>query len=326
MNRYKKLIAFVAFSILVLSLPVIASAQWRGRGNNDRNQGNDDYYNRNRVNLSYAISNLKNTSKRFEDILDRELDRSRYDGTNREDNLNRLAERFKDAAKDLDDEYDNRGNLRNSSDEARRLLDAGSQLDRALTRSRVGRNSTISNNWDGIEKDLITIAQAYNYDYRGTYGRNGRYGDDDDRYGNNGRNNRNLRATIVNLRNKAKNFERRVDREYDDRRSNRRRNSNDLQDLAGQFKRAVEQLEDEYGNRRDYNRSADEARDVLNLGQQLDRAVSRARVSSSIESDWNRIEDDLRDLADAYNYSYNDRNNRNDRNGRWGNFPLPFPF
>ena len=82
MTRFKNLIAVFAFSLLVLALPTIASAQWR-----DRDRDNDDYnrngrYNRN---LESTIKNLKNRSKDFARKLDRELDRSRYDDRNRED-------------------------------------------------------------------------------------------------------------------------------------------------------------------------------------------------------------------------------------------------
>lgn len=317
MNRYKMLIAITAFSMVLLSLPLVASAQRRGNQNR-----NNDNYGRNDVNLSYSVKNLRNNSRRFEDVLDRELDRSRLDGTDREDNLNGLAKRFKDAAEDLDDEFEGRGNFNRSSDEARRVLDAGSRLDQALTRSRIGRSSVISSQWGAIERDLLTISRAYNYSYNGTYGRNngrgnGGYGNggygNDDRNGGNGRDNRNLRATIVNLKNAASRFENLVDREYDnDRnnrgRNNRRNNRTDLEDLTDKFKKAVDDLEDKFDNRRDYNRSADEARRVLNLGQQIDREITRARVSRSIRSDWNRIERDLQELANAYNYSYNTNN------------------
>ena len=84
MNRYKSLVAVFAFALLVLSLPVVASAQWRD------NRRNDDYYGNNRSNrnLNATIKNLKNRSRQFERRIDRELDRSRIDGTNREDQIN----------------------------------------------------------------------------------------------------------------------------------------------------------------------------------------------------------------------------------------------
>ncbi len=164
MNRFRNLIAVFAFSLLILVLPSMVSAQWR----NDRNNRNGDYnrsgsYNRN---LNSTIKNLKNRSKDFALQLDRELDRSRYDESRREDNLNQLTKNFKDAADKLDDEYDSRRDYNRSQDEARRALALGNQLDRALSRARLSSN--LDRNWNNIRQDLQTLASAYNYDNRDT--------------------------------------------------------------------------------------------------------------------------------------------------------------
>jgi hypothetical protein len=197
MNRFKKYIAVFAFSLMVLALPSIASAQWRDRDNddNDRNNGkygrDDDDYNRrngrnNRNNqndrdIQAVIKNLKNSSKQFQKQLDRELDRSRNDGSRREDRLNDLARRFTRAAKDLDDSYDGRRDYDNSADEARQVLNLGSQLDRAISRGQLARN--LSNSWNNVEGNLQQLARAYNLSY------NNRGNNNDDDYDNN-RNNR----------------------------------------------------------------------------------------------------------------------------------------
>lgn len=184
MNHFRKLIGILAFSLLVLALPSIASAQWRDNNDNNRNNRNNDRYgNNNRYdrNLQGVIKNLKNQSKQFARQLDRELDRSRIDGTRREDSLNNLADRFKDAADDLDDSYDNRRDYNRSADEARRVLRLGSQLDGAVSRGRNLRN--IQNSWNNIERNLRVLAKAYNYSYNSR-------GNNDDNYGNR-RDNRN---------------------------------------------------------------------------------------------------------------------------------------
>ncbi|HEY0462130.1 MAG TPA: hypothetical protein VGC97_23550 [Pyrinomonadaceae bacterium] len=179
MNRLKNLIAVFAFSLLVFALPTIASAQWR-----DRDRDNDDYnrngrYNRN---LESTIKNLKNRSKEFSRRLDRELDRSRYDSRNREDRLNDLADDFRRATERLDKEYDGRGDYRDSQDEARRVIQLGSQLDTALYRSRL--NSNLQGDWNRIQQDLDVLANAYGYN-------------------NNNRNNRNNRNTNGDWRNRV---------------------------------------------------------------------------------------------------------------------------
>ncbi|MDH3492229.1 MAG: hypothetical protein OEM82_01670, partial [Acidobacteriota bacterium] len=191
MGRYQKLISFFAFSVLMLGLTVVASAQYRNRRGNNDNYGYQD--------ISPTIKSLRNSARQFEKTLDRELDRSRYDGSKREDFLNNLAGKFKNAAEDLDDEYEGSRKMGKSSDEARRVLNTASQLDNALFSSRVGQNNyTIMNGWTSIERQLWVIARAYNLNYNGRYGRNGnrgnngrygrndgRYGRDDDRYGRN---------------------------------------------------------------------------------------------------------------------------------------------
>src|SRR5215204_3802446 len=159
MNRYKSLFAVFAFSLLVLTLPSIASAQWGG--NNRRND--DDYYGRNNRNLNSTIRNLKNRSRSFERRIDRELDRSRINGSNREDRINEIAADFARAADDLEDRYDDRGDYNRSENEARRVLQLGAQLDRALGRGRL--TSNIQGDWSRIRQDLRVLANAYGGNY-----------------------------------------------------------------------------------------------------------------------------------------------------------------
>lgn len=189
MNRYKTLVAVFAFALLVLSLPVIASAQWRDNRRND-----DDYYGNSRSNrnLNATIKNLKNRSRQFERRIDRELDRSRINGSNREDRINDIAAEFARAADSLDREYDNRRDYRDSQDEARRVLQLGSQLDRVLSRGRLNYN--IQNDWNRIRQDLRILSNAFGGNYNNDDYRNNRRGrnrdrdDDDDNYNRNNRN------------------------------------------------------------------------------------------------------------------------------------------
>lgn len=183
MKRFRNLIGIFAFSLLILGLPSMASAQWRNDRDNDDDDGysrDDDYRNdrnnrnnrnngnnrnnRNNRNLQATIRNLKNRSNQFERRVDRELDDSRYDDRNREDRINQLAKDFADAAENLDDEYDNRGDYNNSADEAQRVLQLGNRLDRVVSRARLSGN--VQNEWNRIRQDLDVLANAYNYDNR----------------------------------------------------------------------------------------------------------------------------------------------------------------
>ena len=178
MNRFRNLMAVFAFSLLVLGIPAIASAQWRNDRNNDDNyrndRNNDDNYGgyNNRA-LQSTIRDLKNRSKRFAREFDRELDNSRINGSDREDRLNDVAKDFAKAADRLDDRYDNGRDLNRSQNEAQRVLDLGLQLDRAISRSRLRNN--VGNDWYEIRRDLQTIGNAYNYNYDNRNNRNDDY-------------------------------------------------------------------------------------------------------------------------------------------------------
>jgi hypothetical protein len=176
MTRFKNLIALSAFSLLILGLPAIASAQWRDRDRDDDNNRGGYGRNNGRYNqLDSVIRNLENRARRFEDQMDRaDNNNGNYGRRNRNsDNLEELSDRFVNAAKRLDNEYDDRGDFNRSRDEAQRVLDVGSQISRSLSRSRGGDNY-LYNEWNGIENDLRIIANAYNLRYDGGNDRNNR--------------------------------------------------------------------------------------------------------------------------------------------------------
>ncbi|MBK9214010.1 MAG: hypothetical protein IPM59_00165 [Chloracidobacterium sp.] len=189
MNKVKRIIGLMAFTLMILSLPAIASAQWRNDDddyNRNGRYGNGQYggwgnggYGNGQYggygNLSSTIRDLKRKSSQFERQMDRSLDRSRYDGTDRED-------RIMDTVRDFDNAVDqlNSGRNRQNNGEIRRVLDLGRQVDRQMARLRL--NGNLSQLWNSIQYDLNTLGNAYGYNNnRGR--RNGGWG--------NGRNNGN---------------------------------------------------------------------------------------------------------------------------------------
>ena len=178
MTRFTKLASLFALALVVLALPSIASAQWRDR---DRD---DDYYGRNRDDDNYrnggygrnirgTIESLRNRARNFERRTDRMDDRrdDRYGrNNNRYDNLEELADRFSRATDDLADAYGRGRNMNNSRDEARRVLDIGSQIENVLYRGRSNRGS---GDWSQISRDLRIISDAYGLgSYNGNRNRN----------------------------------------------------------------------------------------------------------------------------------------------------------
>lgn len=187
MKRFTHIASVFALTLVVLALPSIASAQYRDRDRDDdyygRNRDDDDYYGRHRNddyygnnrygrNIRGTIQNLKSHARNFERRIDRIDDRNddrygRYGRNNRYDNLEELSDRFSRAAEDLADAYGRGRNMNNSRDEARRVLDIGSQIENILYRSRANRNAM--GEWNQISRDLRIISDAYGLNY---YNRN----------------------------------------------------------------------------------------------------------------------------------------------------------
>ncbi len=157
MNRIKSLISVFAFSLLVLTLPSIASAQWggnnRGRNDNGRNNG---YYNTGQ--LESTVKRLKNDSRDFERFVKRELDNNR-NNRNNSNNLKRLVEDFKKAADRLENRF-KRDDIYRANNEARNVINLSNQLDRQLRSYRLGWD--IENYWRNIGRQVDEIQRAYN--------------------------------------------------------------------------------------------------------------------------------------------------------------------
>ena len=182
MNRIKTFIAISAFSLLVLGLPAVASAQWR----------NDPYGNNGRYgngNLRSAIQNLKDRARDFERMTNNNNRYNRGGG----DSIENLADQFKRAADRLENRFGNGRNLDNSYDDAQRVLSIASEIDNQISYNSRGNNrrggwgntgyggyggynSNVQGAWSSMRYDLQTIAQAYGNNNRGYRNRNTRIG------------------------------------------------------------------------------------------------------------------------------------------------------
>jgi len=163
MNTRRTLTSSIfAAALLALCLPAVASAQWPDY-NRNRDQNNGRYGRYDERSLRDSIHRLDRLAKDFERDLDRALDRSRRDGTRREDRINGQAREFRNAVSSLKSRFGNGRDLNRSRNEAERVLQEARQLERAARLD----NRTASQ-WSQIQQELRVIANAYGsngYDY-----------------------------------------------------------------------------------------------------------------------------------------------------------------
>jgi hypothetical protein len=187
-SRHTLRFSIFAAGVLALCLPVVATAQWGGgypdnRYPDNRYPSRGGYGRYDERYLRDSVHRLDRLAKDFEKDMDRALDRSRVNGTQREDQINQLVHDFRDAAGDLKSRVGNGRDLDRSAGEAQRVLGLADQVDRVGSRRLDSRTSS---QWSQIQNELRIISEVYGMNYRG-----GRYGNDDYNRGRNRNSNNN---------------------------------------------------------------------------------------------------------------------------------------
>ena len=185
-NRHTLKFSLFAAAILALCLPAAAAAQWGGRYPQDRYPDNRDNGRYDDRGLRDSVHRLDRLAKDFERDMDRALDRSRANGSRREDSINDQIHQFRDAVGDLKSSVGNGRDLNRSADEARRVLQEADDLDRFARRGFDGRTSS---QWSQIQQELRYISSVYGFGYGGGYGRDDDWRRNDRNDRNNNRNN-----------------------------------------------------------------------------------------------------------------------------------------
>jgi len=205
MNRRSTLLTIIAAVIFAFCLPGFAAAQnndpWSRRDQDQRDRDyrrdrdddqnrNDDNYNRGRYGydsrtLRDAVRRIKDGTHRLQSDVDRNLDHSRVNGSNREDHINTDMQEFRRAADRLDSRIGNARDLNRSSSEAQALISSANEMSHELGRFQL--DSRTFSDWKSLQTDLNIVADAYNLRYTGgrDNGRYDRYPNDRDRRNNN---------------------------------------------------------------------------------------------------------------------------------------------
>lgn len=138
----------VVFSVLLLADAASAQPR-RARGR---------VYTKAQVNE--IIKRVEENMDKFKKEFDKSLDRSRLDGTQREDNLNRRAGDLERATDELRREFDRRDSWAENRDEVSRCLNIATDVDVAMRNRRLGGKT--ESLWAKVRFELNTLARVYN--------------------------------------------------------------------------------------------------------------------------------------------------------------------
>lgn len=139
----------------VLAVATLADASYAQRSRREaRGRGMT------KAQVKAVINRVEDRVDNFVKNYDKALDRSRLDGSSRENWLMNRARDLERATDELAREFDRRDAWIENKDETRRCLNIASDIDRNMRNHRFG--AAAESNWARVRYELNTLADVYN--------------------------------------------------------------------------------------------------------------------------------------------------------------------
>ena len=111
------------------------------------------------------IRRIEQQSDKFRGSLDSALDKSRLNGSTREDDINTFVKNFYEETKKLRDHFNDH---KSTSADVQSVLDRAAQIDQFLRRNRLRRRDA-EKDWSTLKANLAELAQVYNVPWQWRY-------------------------------------------------------------------------------------------------------------------------------------------------------------
>jgi len=146
--RNKRMLIVFNVLMLLAGFSVVARAQNAPYRLNDKE-------------VKKLMAQLKKDTGRFRKSFDSSLDRSRLNGTNREDDINHFLKNYEDSTERL---YSRFKDNKSVGADVEAVLDGAAELDRFMTRRLASERA--ERDWAAVRDDLRRLADAYNVSWR----------------------------------------------------------------------------------------------------------------------------------------------------------------
>jgi hypothetical protein len=294
MNRIRQTFS-AALLVAVVAMCATAAQAQRPYRMNDRQ-------------VEAALRRVETDADRFRSSFANALDRSRFNGSSTEDQLNGYVQNFETATDQLRSRFNNRTSV---AADVENVLRQAAFLNDFMMRNRL--SAAASNDWTTLRADLDALARAYNVTWDWT--QTGAVTDEG--YGNpvNGNtgygaqtgaayrvNDRQLDALIRRIENGTDRFRSDMGTALDRSTYNGTRAEDNINQFVRDFETATDQLRSRFNSRS--SASAD-VESVLRQATYIDDFMRRNSLSVRAENDWTTIRGDLNQLASAYSVAWN---------------------
>jgi len=299
MNRARQIISVA----LVLALVSIGAASTQAQRTNRMSDRQVDA----------LIRRVENSTDRFRQSAAFALDRSRYNGTASEDEMNRFIQSFEQATDQLRDRFTRRSS---ASADVENVLRQAVFIEQFVLSNRLG--GRVQSDWALVRTDLDALARAYNvrwnWNQAGTvpprpgYGSQRAYRITDQQ----------LDTLIRRIETRTDTFRASLDRALDRTRYDGTRAEDDINRFVRDFEAATDTLRARFGSRTSV---AGDVEGVLRQAALIDSFVNRNRLNRRATDDWALLRTDLNELASTYSVAWNWNNTNTMPGGPVNTFP-----
>jgi len=236
----------------------------------------------------FVVTRIDNRTSVFRKSLDATLDRSKWDGTRAEDNINQLVKDFDSAVNSLRVSLSDRDERRReSTDEVQEVLRRAVLIDNFLVNRRV--RGDVLDNWVALRGELDRLAQNFNLTAGWSNGSSGNQETGD------------TRQLIRRIETRTDSFRDSLADSLDRSRIDGTRREDNINQIVQDFEAATDRLRDRY-NVNSSGANAD-AQEVLQKGARIDSFMTRFNVGGRAATEWRTLRQDLDQLALAFSVS-----------------------
>jgi H2-forming N5,N10-methylenetetrahydromethanopterin dehydrogenase-like enzyme len=239
------------------------------------------------------IHNIEKNAERFRDGLDKALDDSRLNGTEREDEVNARVKEFEEATKRLHENFDNR---RSAAGDVQNVLDRATRIDEFMYRNRLGGRA--ESDWARIKSELDRLAHAYGVSWRwqrlyppvGIQSPPYRLND------------KQVERLLRNSERAANTFRRSLDEALDRSRLDGSAREDNINQFVKEFNDAMKLLRDRFDG---HTSIAGDVESVLMRAMRIDDFMRRHPFDRRVQRDWSKLRSNLDQLSQSYNVAWN---------------------
>jgi len=250
-----------------------------------------------------VIHQVEQQSNRFRSSLDASLDKSRFNGSNREDDINAFVKDFYKQTKTLHDHFDHH---KSTAPDVQAVLLGAERIDNFMRRYPL--SSRAQDDWSTLKTNLDELAAAYNVDWRwGGFGP----GYDPATQPYPGTivsavpyriSDREVEQVIHRIENQSDKFRSALDAALDKSRLDGTRLEDDINAFVKEFYAQTKTLHDHFDNHKSTNA---DVQSVLDRAARIDDFMRHNRLKKrNAEKEWSKLKVNLDELARAYNVSW----------------------